>query len=777
MIEAVSRVVRSGGDATKMLEGLDRGARDALATLASASPQIAQAMRAWEALHAKIRAGQELTKEQADRYNQLGQDLTRQAQKAPEAAPATPGAPGAPAPAPTVAPPPPRPPARPPEAVAPRQATPQLGADQLTARVLALRKERLSITSAIDETALGVPEGDARENFRKALLGSRDAQKAERDLAEAEAEAKSRGINVDQAAEAAGKADGGGKPASKESIAAERRRSRRDKMADLLDGPLSQEWLKQTQGLVQISKAIEQEERALVSLQRTKASGKPVDDAEIEIRKKRIEGMQEERREGRQLQLAAEYEAHTRGFRVSGTGLVPPGGRGGGGGGGGGGFGQGAAGFMGAAGIGGRGASTALGLARGLISGPMAAAIGVGLALNAVRQAGNQNFAELTQAYQDSIRTSLMTGGEAGGAKGLNLRAAAGAGKFKMFTTHELLAAQRTYARATGRDDIDAAAAVALITGMRPGEVTGATGQLTQRSPGVDPDVSSSLYYAFAAPARRRGQRPRRGLFPQFLQGVQQSMMQVTSPFATADPAGLAAQIAEMQMTMTTPGGMDPSGPAAQGRAIAGAQGANQFVNGMIQERGPLGDMALFAMSKLQGTDAARRLQDVHGIDISTPLGMIRAASRASALATGPEGERVPEVADTLMGTFREFYPNREWRETMMLTKGMDPELIPMMRGVDKGFYSRAQPTVGGPELTDAINGVVPKVAGAGPVEDVFQLTVREGMQRIQDESTQEVGRQLAMLSNEMRDVGYQFIEGTHSLVTQLWQSTVGEAE
>jgi len=137
----------------------------------------------------------------------------------------------------------------------------------------------------------------------------------------------------------------------------------------------------------------------------------------------------------------------------------------------------------------------------------------------------------------------------------------------------------------------------------------------------------------------------------------------------------------------------------------------------------------------------------------------------------------VPEVADTLMGTFREFYPNREWRETMMLTKGMDPELIPMMRGVDKGFYSRAQPTVGGPELTDAINGVVPKVAGAGPVEDVFQLTVREGMQRIQDESTQEVGRQLAMLSNEMRDVGYQFIEGTHSLVTQLWQSTVGEAE
>lgn len=81
----------------------------------------------------------------------------------------------------------------------------------------------------------------------------------------------------------------------------------------------------------------------------------------------------------------------------------------------------------------------------------------------------------------------------------------------------------------------------------------------------------------------------------------------------------------------------------------------------------------------LRNTPMARRLKDQLGIDISTPLGVMRAMQHASTLAqmeaTDPEANRgFGDVQRSMMGAVRRFMGPETLGLALTMGRGMDPE-------------------------------------------------------------------------------------------------------
>jgi hypothetical protein len=118
-------------------------------------------------------------------------------------------------------------------------------------------------------------------------------------------------------------------------------------------------------------------------------------------------------------------------------------------------------------------------------------------------------------------------------------------------------------------------------------------------------------------------------------------------------------------------------------------QTANQFTTGMISQNGPMGDIAYFAVRQLRDNpELVKRLRDELGIDINTPLGVMRAAQRAPELAA----RGIPQVGRAIRQRFHEAFPERGMRKLVALnmTNG-DAEKANFLANEDvEGVYQPA---------------------------------------------------------------------------------------
>jgi len=135
-------------------------------------------------------------------------------------------------------------------------------------------------------------------------------------------------------------------------------------------------------------------------------------------------------------------------------------------------------------------------------------------------------------------------------------------------------------------------------------------------------------------------------------------------PFIPADHTGAAGMLS--QATHTRIPGIDPMSHAGINAAAARMQNVNAFTQpggGVFEE------MQLLGVLRLRGTETAEKLKAM-GIDISSPLGAMRAMQQAPALAT----RGVPEVQHAMLKSVAEMYPDRDTRGMALAMEGRDPE-------------------------------------------------------------------------------------------------------
>jgi len=157
-------------------------------------------------------------------------------------------------------------------------------------------------------------------------------------------------------------------------------------------------------------------------------------------------------------------------------------------------------------------------------------------------------------------------------------------------------------------------------------------------------------------------------------------------PFIPADQAGAAGMLG--QATHTRVPGIDPMSHAGINAAAARIQNVNTFTQpggGLFQE------MQMLGVMRLRGTETDAELKK-RDIDISHPLGVLRAMQRAPQLAT----QGVPEVQHAMLKSVAEMFPDRETRGMALTMQGMDPESAYRL-SEDIALASRKSPEQWGP--------------------------------------------------------------------------------
>jgi len=579
--------------------------------------------------------------------------------------------------------------------------------DEELAAALAQKQQRYATMVQDVEAFARGKGGAANAGLRDKLISvSPDIQKARSEVETLQAESERRGVT-----------------AASRDVTAEKRASL------VTDRDLAREWQRQQQLLRQQRETIDQVGQAYHRLTERKRQGLPVDESEIRATETRLGQLHA----GRSESLQAIREIETEARRVRGLGaaeLRAMGGAGGAAAGGGG------AGFFetflgGAASMGGIGA-----LAR--LAGPAALAGGVLLAAHKAVAITQDTFSTRVKAHLQALPTSLIAGGDP---LARERDATATGGRYGI-SPIELLAAEHALAQSTGIGQAQRIAAVARLTGQDSGTEAAAIAGLMRLAPtrGGGPDILSDR--AFGAFTRSRFGTPGQPfLYPSYQQALAQVQAGAASPFTRVPLEGVMGQLNAMSRIHVP--GVERGTAGFLDIQTARLQGLNQFTAGMGDQTGPLADIAYNAVRQMRGTPAGERLRRL-GIDISTPLGILRAIRRAPELAA----RHMPDVAEGLQRAFSDAYPDRAVRELVAFNATGDTEAAAFIAGGRGAQVYRARPeTKGAPGLETAAEAV----AGTPAARSITAETVQKELTELRSEGSAQVGEAITTLANEVR--------------------------
>lgn len=556
----------------------------------------------------------------------------------------------------------------------------------------------------------------------------------------------------------AGQVDSPDSPQREERTLAEQRRrgSAVSALSVLSERELRAEW---RANQVELRQQHRELDRTIERQEKLRRSLEDVTDAERRGRVHRDLGRADERRrdleQGAQMlrdrEAALRTEAERRGMSPSGD-ILMAGGRGGGT------SWQSLAGAaLGGAGIGGGSMmGTLAGAALGSLTWPRALALLAGMTVGRGLSMGNEAYGARVAALGSAIPTSTQLGV---GTDEQIQWSASEAQRLGLYRPQELLGHLRQLAR-TGRiDAMPNLGAVALSTGRDLSEVVGTQASLAPLGKGVHPDLLPSLLAAYArSGVARAAPTPlgmSTGLLPQFEAAIEQLAQSMAGPFSRPSVEGLAGQLAAMSQ-LNVPG-VEPGTPGALDVARGRLQSWQGFTGGMVQQGGPLGDVAYYAVRELRRDPRlVKLLQDKEGIDITSPVGVLRAARRAPGLAASG----IPEVAEAMHAALQRFVPDRGLRELMMYNATGDPEAAAFL----------SDPSITGQVLGGAALGQDPRAAGLvqsaatqarrrTAVDEVAARVVTPEIPPLTAPAAQDVGRMTQELKNTMQQVGYEAMQ------------------
>lgn len=165
-----------------------------------------------------------------------------------------------------------------------------------------------------------------------------------------------------------------------------------------------------------------------------------------------------------------------------------------------------------------------------------------------------------------------------------------------------------------------------------------------------------------------------------------------SNPFIPTSKTGVDAQLSAA--TRIPMPGIDPQSHAGVHAAGALMEALNSFT----QPRGDVfGDMQMAGVMRLRGTETAEKLKAM-GIDISNPLGVMRAMQRAPQLARAGH----PEVQQSMFDSVREMMPDADMRGlALTMSGGLDPETAYQLSRPEVGQLIGAQPPPPGAREAD----------------------------------------------------------------------------
>lgn len=366
---------------------------------------------------------------------------------------------------------------------------------------------------------------------------------------------------------------------------------------------------------------------------------------------------------------------------------------------------------------------------------------------------GQDDYGHLVNNLLDAVPLSVSTGVDS--PIGIKRQSQADATTSRIYAPGELLRARRMMARA-GVYEPGHTADVAFLTGQSPEEEASQVVRLMRLSSRSSPYLSASILGAYRKSA---GRDPRRGmdtgLYPSFVGALSTAASSYAGQLTRAPIEDIAAQLSAMTRDLGP--GVDPRSQAGYDVAAARLGAMNQFTSGAISSPGALGDISYFAIRQLRGSEVARRLNDELGIDISTPVGIMRAAKRAPELAA----RGMPEVAEAIHSRFREMYPDQSMREIVALqdsSTGGDPEVAAMVARGDATSVYRAR-AASGEKLAPRFRAAAATLAQGQEVDDIYQTKVRPETIAL-TEGWAKIGRAEQLITNEASERAATIAEG-----------------
>ncbi|MEO8603365.1 MAG: hypothetical protein ABI629_12385, partial [bacterium] len=448
-------------------------------------------------------------------------------------------------------------------------------------------------------------------------------------------------------------------------------------------------------------------------------------------------------------------EATSRGHEVLGDRLYPQAGAGAGQ--------QGLGAFLGGMGVGsGSIGGTLAGAATGMLT-PMNAMLAVaGLLVGKMADVGREAYATEMRYLSMTLGMARATGIPAQVLMG---QAVSEADQYKVFELPDVIAARQQLLRGTGHAETTTSILpVAALTGQTAAEETQRIVAMTRLAPRFNPRLSSELLRAYAGSATARSRTPfgDRGVGPDGKLGFDASLygefsnqagrvaQRMATPFTRVPVEGAAAELgAATRLPM----------PGIDMASTGGLEVATNLVDALNQLTGrnsdAFGDMGMLGVLRMRGTPAAEQLRNRFGIDISTPIGVMRAANRGPQLAA----EGFPDVQKAILDTQRQFLPDDDTRAmALTLGRGMDPEAAYQVTrpGVESVIDAPRDAQRGrgpGPQLSD---GDIDRAAGAmsnrADVDQFYQWNVRPESMMLQ--GSLDLGDRLgAVITSGMNDM------------------------
>jgi len=165
------------------------------------------------------------------------------------------------------------------------------------------------------------------------------------------------------------------------------------------------------------------------------------------------------------------------------------------------------------------------------------------------------------------------------------------------------------------------------------------------------------------------------------------------------------------------------------------------------------GDMSMMGVLRLRGSPAAARLKEQFGIDLSTPIGVMRAQARAAELAA----RGYPEAQQSMQDSLRQFMPDDDNRAmALVLGRGMDPEAAyQVTRPQVRSLTTAARDARRGQGLTDTkIDAAAADQTNRPDVGEFYQGNVRREAQMLEagTDISEPVGRIIVEGLNDLNE-------------------------